>query len=62
MIVDRLLSTPRLIVPTLANTTIAEFTSGPHRNEKLLMLVGESLMTAKDVGAKIKELIGREEE
>jgi len=26
------------------------------------MLVGESLMTAKDVGAKIKELIGREEE
>ena len=26
------------------------------------ILVGESLMTAKDVGAKIKELIGREEE
>jgi len=51
-----------LIVPSLANTTIAEFTSGPHRNEKLLMLVGESLMTAKDVGAKIKELLGREEE
>ena len=26
------------------------------------ILVGESLMTAKDVGAKIKELLGREEE